>query len=126
MLKKFATRIMVVAALLVGTTFPSLATVANTRTGTFTGSYRLAAGYQHTFSTISFRRGERASVYVEGDGYSDLDVYVYDDWGNLVAFDEGKYSDESFAQWVPTYTGIYTVVVINRGHAYNDYYFEAD
>ncbi|MDQ3817419.1 MAG: hypothetical protein M3362_06980 [Acidobacteriota bacterium] len=126
MIKKFVSRTMIVAALVLGTTFPSLATVANTRTGTFTGSYRLAAGYQHTFSTISFKRGERASVYVEGDGYSDLDVYVYDAWGNLVAFDDAKNSDESIAEWIPTYTGVYTVVVINRGYTYNDYYFEAD
>jgi hypothetical protein len=38
--------------------------------------------------TISFRGGEAARITVAGDGDTDLDLYVYDEFGNLVASDD--------------------------------------
>src|SRR5688500_1679239 len=36
---------------------------------------------------ISFRGGERGSIRVDGDGDTDLDCYVYNSAGTLVAYD---------------------------------------
>jgi hypothetical protein len=69
---------------------------------------------------LTFRAGQLAEIGVSGDGDTDLDLYVYDANGNLIAYDEG-YSDDCFVNWVPKWTGAYTIKVVNRGRVYNQY-----
>lgn len=73
-----------------------------------------------TFKPIVFQAGQEATVTVYGDGDTDLDLYVYDSNGNLVAKDEDR-TDTCVASWVPKWTGAFTIVVKNRGSVYNRY-----
>jgi hypothetical protein len=70
--------------------------------------------------TISFRAGELARVDVLGDSDTDLDLYVYDQFGNLIASD-ADYTDRCAVTWVPRWTGVFTIRVVNRGGVYNAY-----
>lgn len=69
---------------------------------------------------VVFRAGEIASIAVVGDGDSDLDLYVYDENGELVAADEDD-TDDCIVRWTPRWTGKYTVHVVNRGRLANEY-----
>jgi len=72
------------------------------------------------FYTLPFQANQLAQVYVSGDGSTDLDVYVYDQNGNLVDFNDG-YDDECLVRWVPKQTEQFTVVVKNLGRVQNRY-----
>ena len=71
--------------------------------------------------TIEFRGGEPAVVYVSGDGDSDLDLFVYDESGQLVASATGP-RDECVARWQPDRQGRFRVEVRNLGPASNWYW----
>lgn len=70
--------------------------------------------------TISFMANYLAEIAVSGDGDTDLDLYVYDSNGHLIASDE-SYSDDCYVRWVPAWTGRFIVKVVNRGPLYNRY-----
>lgn len=69
---------------------------------------------------ISFVAGYLAEILVSGDGDTDLDLYVYDSNGNLIAQDS-DYSDDCYVSWVPAWTGRFIVKIVNRGPVYNKY-----
>jgi hypothetical protein len=69
---------------------------------------------------IKFYGGEEARVAVRGDGDTDLDLYVRDIYGNLIACDEGP-TDTCFVSWVPKWTGTFVIRVVNRGYIPNEY-----
>ena len=69
---------------------------------------------------ISFIANVLAEILVSGDGDTDLDLYVYDSNGNLIASDE-SYSDDCYVCWVPAWTGRFFVKIVNRGPVYNNY-----
>ena len=70
--------------------------------------------------TMRFRAGEVARVAVTGDGDTDLDLYVYDEFGNLIGSDT-DYTDQCIVTWAPRWTGVFTIQVVNRGNVYNVY-----
>jgi hypothetical protein len=65
-----------------------------------------------------FRANELAEVVVSGNGATDLDLYIFDGNGNLIAYDE-DYSDDCFASFVPAWTGTFIIQVQNRGRSAN-------
>ena len=69
---------------------------------------------------ISFIANELAEILVSGDGDTDLDLYVYDSNGNLIAKDD-DYTDDCYVRWVPAWTGRFSVKIVNRGSVYNRY-----
>lgn len=69
---------------------------------------------------LKFWANELAEVIVIGDGDNDLDLYVYDSNGNLIASDT-DYSDQCVCRWVPAWTGAFTIRIINRGAVYSNY-----
>lgn len=83
------------------------------------GEYKVMARSSDRF-IIKFWADELATIAVSGDGDTDLDLYVYDENGRLIASDD-DYSDDCIVNWVPKWTGQYTVIVINRGNVYNSY-----
>lgn len=87
--------------------------------GARSGSYRLPANSNHVFN-LSFRAGQTAEVAIIGDGDTDLDLYVYDQNGNLIGSD-ADYTDNCYVSWTPRWTGNFKIKVINRGRVYNDY-----
>lgn len=69
---------------------------------------------------ISFVAGYLAEIVVSGDGDTDLDLYVYDSNGHLIAKDD-DYTDDCYVNWVPAWTGRFIVKVVNRGRVANRY-----
>ena len=69
---------------------------------------------------ISFVEGYVAEIFVSGDGDTDLDLYVYDSNGNLIASDT-DYTDDCYVRWIPRWTGRFIVKIVNRGPVYNKY-----
>lgn len=69
---------------------------------------------------VKFWAKELAEVCVSGDGDTDLDLYVYDENGNLIGSDT-DYTDECVVRWVPAWTGIFIIKIVNRGALYNNY-----
>lgn len=69
---------------------------------------------------VKFTGGELARVVVYGDGDTDLDLYIYDENGNLIVKDDDR-SDRCVVQWTPKWTGTFRVSVSNRGKVANQY-----
>lgn len=69
---------------------------------------------------INFLGGEDAIVYVSGDGDTDLDLYVYDENGNLIDSDTDA-TDECICTFHPRWTGPFTIKIKNLGYVYNRY-----
>lgn len=80
--------------------------------------YAAVNGQSYMDYTASFVANQLAEILVSGDGDTDLDLYVYDSNGNLIASDT-DYSDDCYVRWVPAWTGRYTVRIVNRGPVYN-------
>ena len=70
--------------------------------------------------TIYFKSGEIGQVFVKGDGDTDLDLYVYDENGNLIASDTDS-SDTCLVRFCPKWTGKFIIRVVNLGGVYNRY-----
>lgn len=77
-------------------------------------------GKDYTDYTAKFWANELAEVIVIGDGDNDLDLYIYDANGNLIASDT-DYTDQCVCRWVPSWTGAFTIRIVNRGAIYSNY-----
>ena len=77
-------------------------------------------GKDYTDYTAKFWANELAEVIVIGDGDNDLDLYIYDANGNLIASDT-DYTDQCVCRWVPSWTGAFTIRIINRGAIYSNF-----
>ncbi len=69
---------------------------------------------------FTFRGRELARIIINGDDDTDLDLYVYDEYGTLVA-SSTSYGDREAVSFTPAYTSTYTVKVKNLGSVYNEY-----
>ena len=69
---------------------------------------------------MTFRGGELAHVDIVGDGDTDLDVYIYDENGNLIDRDT-DYDDRPCVMWTPRWTGTFVIKIQNLGRVYNQY-----
>ena len=69
----------------------------------------------------NFVGGYPASAGISGDGDTDLDLYVYDQYGNL-ACSSTEDEDTEVCSWTPKWTGSFRIVVKNRGSVYNKYF----
>jgi len=63
---------------------------------------------------------EVTAIRIQGDGDTDLDLYVYDEAGNLISSGTG-YTDCEEVQVQPFYRQTMTIKVVNRGSVYNAY-----
>jgi len=70
--------------------------------------------------TVTLRAGETTRIQVSGDGDTDLDLFVYDQNGNLIASDT-DYTDDCVVTVTPRWTGVFYVRIVNRGSVYNQY-----
>lgn len=70
--------------------------------------------------TTTYRGGRRATVSVAGNGATNLDLYVYDENGNLVCKSTRGW-DREFCAWSPRWTGPFKIYVVNRGYSWNHY-----
>lgn len=69
---------------------------------------------------IRFRGGERGSIRVDGDGDTDLDCYVYNSAGTLVAYDNDL-TDYCVLDWYQASLGNIRLEIRNLGDVYNEY-----
>ncbi len=69
---------------------------------------------------IRFDGGSRAAVGVSGDRDTDLDLYIYDENGNLICSDTDR-TDQLVCEWYPSWTGDFRVRIKNLGNVYNRY-----
>lgn len=69
---------------------------------------------------IAFRGGERGSIRVDGDGDTDLDCYVYNSAGTLVAYDNDL-TDYCILDWYQASTANIRLEIRNLGDVYNQY-----
>ena len=65
-------------------------------------------------------QNEIAEILVSGDGDTDLDLYVYDENGNLITSDT-DYTDDCYVRFCPKWTGPFRIKIVNRGGVYNNY-----
>jgi hypothetical protein len=84
------------------------------------GEFRVLANTTDTY-TVKFYANETATVVVSGDGDTDLDLFVFDENGNLIGKDV-DYSDDCIVTWNPRWTGNFVIKVVNRGNVYNHYF----
>jgi hypothetical protein len=83
------------------------------------GEYRVLANSIDSY-IVKFYANEPATVALSGDGDTDLDLYVFDENGNLIDKDV-DYSDDCIVTWNPRWTGNFIIKVVNRGNVYNHY-----
>lgn len=69
---------------------------------------------------VTFIGGEPAEVFVVGDGDTDLDLFIYDENGNLIDSDTDN-TDVCLCEWTPRWTGRFTIKIRNYGSVYNEY-----
>lgn len=69
---------------------------------------------------LVFNGGYTAELGISGDGDTDLDLYVYDENGNLICRST-RYGDDEYCRWNPRWTGPFRVEVRNLGYVPNRY-----
>ena len=68
---------------------------------------------------FAFAKGEYAAIWVGGDGSSDLDLFIFDAAGQVVAADQ-RPGDSCWVEFVPQESE-YTVVIVNWGDKANKF-----
>lgn len=91
-----------------------------TRGATGGAQYNCTSVYAHSTDTYNIRFNPGyAEIAVVGDGDTDLDLYVYDSYGNCVKDD--SYNRNCYVSFNVSVGGNFTVRVVNRGGVYNNY-----
>ena len=70
--------------------------------------------------TVRLQAYQTTVIAISGDGTTDLDLYVYDQYGNLIVSDV-SYGDQCYVALDVYITSNFLVRVVNRGYVYNDY-----
>jgi hypothetical protein len=73
----------------------------------------VAADDSYVYTEV-FYGGERAHICIEGDGRSDIDLWVYDENANLIA-KSTSYGAYECVSFVPAWTGPFDIEVENHG-----------
>ena len=78
--------------------------------------------YSHSYVQYvqAFYANQIAEVAVVGDGDTDLDLYIYDENGNLIVSDT-DYTDRCYVRFQPRWTGNFLIKIVNRGGVYNNF-----
>ncbi|MBL7110437.1 MAG: hypothetical protein ISS19_00670 [Bacteroidales bacterium] len=77
-------------------------------------------GEEANMYAVEFTGGDAAEAAVVGDGSTDLDLYIFDEDGNLIVLDEDA-GDECYVMWKPRSTGVYVITILNRGSVLNEF-----
>lgn len=83
-------------------------------------AYGKVYAHSYTYYDQKFWSNELAEILVSGDGDTDLDLYVYDENGNLIVSDT-DYTDDCYVRFAPRWTGLFRIKIVNRGGVYNNY-----
>lgn len=85
---------------------------------------RVSASSQRVY-TLRCNANAWTTLAMVGDGDTDLDIFVYDAAGNLVASDINL-TDRAVVRWYSLERQSYTVIVMNHGNVYNDFVLASD
>lgn len=69
---------------------------------------------------FTFQAGQPVTIFVAGDGDTDLDISVQDQWGNTVVADSNP-GDDCMVMWYPKWTGTFVLRIANLGLVPNRY-----
>lgn len=83
-------------------------------------AYTRVMAHSSDLYRVNFYAGQTAEVAVSGDHDTDLDLYIYDENGNLIVSDT-DYTDQCYVRWCPRWTGTFAIKIVNRGGVYNQY-----
>lgn len=83
------------------------------------GTFRLDPLSFQAF-TEEFEASELARVVLRGDGDTDLDLFIYDENGNLIDSDTDG-TDVCICEWTPRWKGPFEIRVVNLGLVWNQY-----
>ena len=64
--------------------------------------------------------GEPTRIAVRGDGQGDVDLYLFDENGHRIDYDN-DYTDTCFASVTPAWSGNFTIRVVNAGSIPDQY-----
>ena len=78
---------------------------------------RVEALSYRTF-TMTCDRGEFTELAIIGDGDTDLDLFIYDPEGRLIAADDDDQS-KCVVRWTAQSKGRYTIKVVNLGRVWS-------
>jgi hypothetical protein len=81
---------------------------------------KIKSGGNDTYKSLPFEGGKYAEIYIEGNGNSDLNLFVYDDQNRLVCSDTDA-SDIAYCGWRPVSSAPFSVTVKNKGGSSNQY-----
>lgn len=81
--------------------------------------FRIPSRGTHDWS-VRLQAYQTTVIAISGDGTTDLDLYVYDQYGNLIVSDV-SYGDQCYVALDVYITSNFLVRVVNRGYVYNDY-----
>lgn len=70
---------------------------------------------------VDLNGNERTVITLIGDGDTDLDIMVFDRWGNEVAADRDN-TDVARVTFTPQVGGEYRIEIKNYGDVYNEYH----
>lgn len=83
-------------------------------------AYGTVYAHSYTYYDQQFYANQIAEVAVSGDGDTDLDLFIYDENGNLIVSDT-DYTDNCYVRFCPSWTGYFRIKIVNRGGVYNNY-----
>ena len=106
-------------AVIEGSRLSSVASSRGNTLGPQSGTDSVRA-YDTDIYEIQFAGGRWAEVLLSGDGDTDLDLFVYDEYGNEVCSDI-SFDDQEYCSWRPRRTGFFTIEIENLGGVYNVY-----
>ncbi|MFT7543138.1 MAG: hypothetical protein ACI9K5_004122, partial [Gammaproteobacteria bacterium] len=70
--------------------------------------------------TLTLSAGSSDHIVVDGSVDTDLDIYLYDENGNLLDYDDDL-TDYCIVDVTPRWTGKFTLKIVNRGNVWNRY-----
>ncbi|MBA3980634.1 MAG: hypothetical protein C0462_08555 [Alcanivorax sp.] len=99
--------------------------IAEVRTRGLVGGARVVEGIVHarskvTYDDVYFEGGTLAEVGLFGDGDTDLDLFIYDEFGNNIC-SSISWDDQEYCAWEPLWTGKFTIEIGNYGDVWNAY-----
>lgn len=94
--------------------------------GTYTGSAKytistVSGGFTDVYE-IGFAANDLAELGVLGDGDTDLDIAIFDEYGNRIAADTSS-TDLGIVSWTPRWSGNFRIEIRNNGAVPNHYIF---
>ncbi|MGF1625561.1 MAG: hypothetical protein ACFCVH_11810 [Alphaproteobacteria bacterium] len=79
------------------------------------------SGGDNLYYDEAFFGGEQAVITLQGHNPSDIDLWIYDEFGNLICSSTG-YSSYETCSFTPRWTGNFTIRVENEGHPQGTYF----